>query len=456
MFSTPKNKRNPSYLVRNPHSYCFRMIVPKDLRHIVGKQEVRLSLKTGFLSVGKSRARLMAGLIQQLFGNIRSNRTAYRKQKIDSRIRSFLSLVLEGSTSYQTLDPLNDVSTSGSGPRLKLLVEEYFEENLRSNRWSPRTVREYRNCFRVLLFYFGDVSIGHLNYKTLREYKRFLLRIPANFSKMEKYSNLSPAQLMETNSDSRLSVSAVSKYLWTLKSFFTYALKSGYVEANFASGLQLPPQIRADEQRSIFTPEDLEKLFHSDQYIKGTHRHPYQFWLPLLGLYTGCRIEELCQLHVEDVREVDDLWVLDINDSGERRLKNKSSRRLVPLHSALTDQFSFPAYVEGQRSKPVERVFPELRRVQHCFSHGPSKWFGRYKRQCGIVSPPGVKTFHSFRHTLVTHLKQKQVPEIYISELVGHSIGGELSRYGKRYEPGMLYKNVILKIDYQFSLETMS
>ena len=37
MFSTPQNKRNPSYLVRNPHGYCFRLIVPGDLQNAVCK-----------------------------------------------------------------------------------------------------------------------------------------------------------------------------------------------------------------------------------------------------------------------------------------------------------------------------------------------------------------------------------------------------------------------------------
>ncbi len=32
--------KSPSYLVRNPYSYCFRMIVPKDLRKFVGKTEL--------------------------------------------------------------------------------------------------------------------------------------------------------------------------------------------------------------------------------------------------------------------------------------------------------------------------------------------------------------------------------------------------------------------------------
>ena len=29
---------NPSYLVRQPSSYCFRMVVPSDLQGLVGKR----------------------------------------------------------------------------------------------------------------------------------------------------------------------------------------------------------------------------------------------------------------------------------------------------------------------------------------------------------------------------------------------------------------------------------
>ncbi len=39
--------KSPHYLIRNPHSYCFRVNVPKDLQQLVGKKELRYSLKTG-------------------------------------------------------------------------------------------------------------------------------------------------------------------------------------------------------------------------------------------------------------------------------------------------------------------------------------------------------------------------------------------------------------------------
>ena len=65
---------------------------------------------------------------------IRSNRVAYNRHQIDSSISDFLSFVFEGAESVQVADPINTVSTVGSRSKLKPLVEEYFEENIRSNR----------------------------------------------------------------------------------------------------------------------------------------------------------------------------------------------------------------------------------------------------------------------------------------------------------------------------------
>ena len=66
-----KNNRSPSYLVRNPYSYCFRMIIPKDLRSYIGKKELRYSLKTGYLGAAKQKARLLAGFYQFYFKKLR-------------------------------------------------------------------------------------------------------------------------------------------------------------------------------------------------------------------------------------------------------------------------------------------------------------------------------------------------------------------------------------------------
>jgi len=74
------------------------------------------------------------------------------------------------------------------------------------------------------------------------------------------------------------------------------------------------------------------------------------------------------------------------------RLKNELSKRIVPLHSGLAETLNFPAYVQRLKDKGEVRVFPELKKQSHAFSHAASKWLnGRYKKQVGIISEDGKK-----------------------------------------------------------------
>ena len=65
-----------SYLVRGDAAWCFRMIVPAELRELVGRRELRYSLRTGSLAAARRKARLIAGRIQLLFHRIRTPRSA--------------------------------------------------------------------------------------------------------------------------------------------------------------------------------------------------------------------------------------------------------------------------------------------------------------------------------------------------------------------------------------------
>ena len=67
--------KSPSYLIRNPHSYCFRLTVPKDLQKFVGKTELRYSLKTGYIGVAKQKSRFLAAQVQLIFRYLRKGGT---------------------------------------------------------------------------------------------------------------------------------------------------------------------------------------------------------------------------------------------------------------------------------------------------------------------------------------------------------------------------------------------
>lgn len=89
---------SPSYLVRNPYSYCFRIKIPKDLQKIIIKKELRYSLGTGILSAAKSKARFIAGQIQFLFKDIRRGyftRMDLSETQIQSMLKKFMQRTIQ-------------------------------------------------------------------------------------------------------------------------------------------------------------------------------------------------------------------------------------------------------------------------------------------------------------------------------------------------------------------------
>ncbi len=129
------------------------------------------------------------------------------------------------------------------------------------------------------------------------------------------------------------------------------------------------------------------------------------------------RVEEIAQLHMSDFRQVDDVWVFDVNGGPEKRLKSHSSKRLVPIHSMLIS-IGLLDYAKQVRSQGHQRLWPDLHRSTYdSYSMAFVKWFSRYKRLIGIPNPK--VTFHSLRHTVIDHLKQADVSETKIKELVG-------------------------------------
>jgi hypothetical protein len=52
------------------------MVVPIDLHRLVGKKELRYSLRTGYIGVAKYKARLMAGQVLYVFKSLRTKAVA--------------------------------------------------------------------------------------------------------------------------------------------------------------------------------------------------------------------------------------------------------------------------------------------------------------------------------------------------------------------------------------------
>lgn len=149
--------------------------------------------------------------------------------------------------------------------------------------------------------------------------------------------------------------------------------------------------------------------------IKGTSA-PTRILLPavLLALYTGMRVEEMCQLKKDDIRVVDGVRAIFLpyskSQAGIREIPlNRGSELVVDwLIANSPDSYLLPGLVvhDDRRSKKV------------------SDRFNRWKT--GYFPDDSHKrryTLHSFRSTAITALDRADVPDEYISLLVGHEDG---------------------------------
>jgi len=194
-------------------------------------------------------------------------------------------------------------------------------------------------------------------------------------------------------------------------------------------------------EREPWQPEELRVLFGCPVFIERGRpaggRGEAAFWLPLLGLYTGARLNELAPLRVSDVTsdKATDVVAITIKECPEqgRSLKNVASRRVVPVHPELL-RIGFIEFVDHARKRDGAdgRLFPLLTPgPKGGFGEAWSKWFGRYKRGLGITNAASV--FHSFRHSFKDALRAAGVGEDVNDALCGHAgQGGVARKYGAK------------------------
>jgi integrase len=345
---------------------------------------------------------------------------------------------------------------SSQGEPTSEVVERFVAEKLASKAWTPKTESENRAVFQLFIRVVGDVPINTITRKTMDQFKQVLLKLPPNLCKNRRCRGKSIEKILTMSFQQTLSPSSINRILTRMSGLLKYAEIHGMVSRNPATGMQLKKTQRDDELRRVFTPSDLKRLFHSPLYIEDSHRFPYSFWVPIIGLFTGMRIEEICQLHLDDIRQEDGVWVFDVNSrAADKKVKTRSSSRLVPLHPFLIHDLHLVEYVDTLRKNGEKRLFPELQRLRDGYSQRVSKWFARHGMACGVTEKG--KVFHSFRHGFADALKQTGVVDLLVlAELEGHAVKGEtLGRYAKRYPPSKLLEAIKL-LDFGVDLTHLS
>ncbi|MEI7997202.1 MAG: hypothetical protein WCH01_20105, partial [Methylococcaceae bacterium] len=109
----------------------------------------------------------------------------------------------------------------------------------------------------------------------------------------------------------------VNKHVSRLGSLLKYCVDEGMLTSNPALGLKRSESKRADEERDSYSLDDVKKIVSN---LPNDPSTPERYWIPLIGLMSGMRLNEICQLYVTDIIKFDGLWCFSINGEKDKRV----------------------------------------------------------------------------------------------------------------------------------------
>lgn len=195
-----------------------------------------------------------------------------------------------------------------------------------------------------------------------------------------------------------------------------------------------------------FDQNELTQIFNPDCYLN--QKKPADFWLPLLAIFSGGRISELCQLAITDIFRDGEIWAISINDEDYKKIKTEASRRIIPIHPVLIE-LGLLEYI-GDARRFGGLLFPYLTPNKFGnYSETPSERFGKYLDSLSIKDPK--KVFHSFRSTANIRLKEQGVDEVTRCQLIGHEYESTNdTNYSEPHNLQYIYEILVKKLNFNF------
>lgn len=330
-----------------------------------------------------------------------------------------------------------------------------------------------------------DIRVDELSREHIRSYFDTLKHLPCRLCGQRQFTGKGWLQLADMGRSGQierlLSVKTMEVRQTNVRSFVNWceleyrgAVQAKYVNSGFPKVLSDKDIRRKGVKREAFTQDELKALFGDmGKYVQATEGVPSRFWAPLIALYSGMRLEEICQLHLSDIAKEDGVLCFSINEESGgsgyvKHVKSSAGIRKVPVHPHLWDELGLKKFVASRWAKTSKEkytstlLFPDLQERVNAVNHATVKlgsalthWFTRYRRSVGVGGQhgePSTKAFHSFRHTVIEYLhKEARVDLSMLQAVVGHEMVdmGVTENYAGDWPVKVLLTDVIARLHWE-------
>lgn len=298
-------------------------------------------------------------------------------------------------------------------------------------------LKKVKTVMALLLQVVGNKPIGSLTQSDLVAFFDTVHDLPPRWSDVCRQQKISVKELAERRIGEVSKATFDGTYMAVMAPFLKYCRgrwqDKGWPVALTVDGMQYIGSRRNPEfgQRH-FEHDELKRLFEGSEMaeLAKSGTEAYKFWLPHVGLFSGARVNELCQLNPQlDIRrdEKSGIWFFDITEDSashkdvKKSVKTKSSDRLVPVHPQLVE-LGFLNYVEHLKKQGHTLLFPGFPPSVGRAAPKAGEWFGEFLRDLNLRDEtPGARLvgMHAFRFTLLHQAAELRV--VNAEAITGHS-----------------------------------
>jgi len=376
---------------------------------------------------------------------------------VESRL---LPSVILPQTVTETIKPRSESAfAKTTGVTLSQVYDRYLADP--TKRRSARTMLAHHTTRRVVEDVLGaDTLIANITRDQCRDLLELLQWLPANANK--KFGGIGVRYAAKAAKADRsirtINATNINAYMARFATMMNWAVTEELIGRNPARRLQIAETVHPQDRRKPFELWQLQRIFNAPIYtgckdeqngysVIGSHiAVGARFWVPLICLFSGMRLNEACQLDVTDVREIEGVLCFVISEKSlvgmrDKSLKTKSSERIVPAHPELLT-IGLAAFVERKQREGALKLFDDLPLGKRGFrSVAFSRWFTRFL--ISIDASSDLTCFHSFRHGFRDACRNAQIDRDIALRLGGWITGGSHSEtaddYGSGYRPQVLF-----------------
>lgn len=430
--------RVPTYLFQSLKStYYFRMRVPTELQPVLKRTELKKSLRTKNRSAALRLCRAYITQAEQLFQRLRLDLVATDGFGL---VDAGIHVSHRNGQAVQQLQPhVAEIQELKRLISLRELIALYIAEII-----SQRGETVAKGIEKNLLRFMEIVTDKPLDQYTVEDklrYRDCLQRMPKCINRKEYHGmTIDEIVKMEQPAEQLLSVKTVNMRLIDAATLFNWAVANSIIASHPFKRAVLKIQKSDDAERPAVPDDDIRTIIEKLPMSKA---EPSAYWIPLIACFTGMRQSEIAQLDGDDIINMDGTWCIDVNDRGDKRLKNPNAKRIVPLHPTLIKA----GLVEFSKPRNGLKLFEDVKPYLGKYGHQVSKNFAKFLRRIDLDKDG--QTFHGLRHSVITKLWSAGIPEAHTAAVVGHRRGDRESytRYAKKNDLRPLLQ-AIEAIDY--------